>query len=174
MPDVAPRQLCFDRLVGIAGLPEELREREVLLGHHAFTDVQAVHAEVGQLVHDLRASLVGMVEGHAVEMHDIVHHVDADFGSRAKVLAHDVVELLQLLGDHRMAGRIRAGEAPQARERLEHGQGIQPGVGRPSLFDHRALSSRALRAIRMRPGFQNRNRNRSSPVSTSSSPRVPA
>ena len=79
----------------------------------------------------------------------------------------EIVELLQLLRQHRVPGGIRPGQAPQAGEPFQHGQrtarpGWRRGGGGRHRRCHRARISLALSATRTRPGFQNLNRSGSS------------
>ena len=79
-------------------------------------------------------------------------------GPRCRCSPHGLVELAQLLANHRMPGRICADQPSQADEPFENGQRVEPGGDCGVSGLHRTLSSRALSATRTSPGFQKRNR----------------
>ena len=102
-------------------------------------------------------------ERDAVEMDLAVDDVDLEHRPAAQVLTDQIVELAQLLRDHRMRRRIGAHQPPQAGEALQHVNRIGRR-GRRGRHRWRARSSRpdhacrALSATRTSAGFQKRNR----------------
>jgi hypothetical protein len=146
---------------------------------NAFMNVDAVDAEIRQLVDDLHIRLFVAAVRHAVEVDIAVHHIDPKRRAQPKVVPDEIPELCQLLGDHRMTGRVGAREPPQTREALQYRQRIEAGCGRggrtrTGCRGHRPLSARALSATRTSPGFQNRNRSRARSPSSRCRPVVPA
>ena len=89
-------------------------------------DVDAVHAEIGQLAEDLRLRLAVLAERDSVEVRGSVDHVEPQaVRRRLDVALHALVQLGELLLDRRMAGRVEAREPSEADESLEEGDRVQ-------------------------------------------------
>ena len=142
--DVARRELRRHAVARSAELPQKLRDREELLELDAAGDVNAVDAERGELFEQL---LIGLPLGagrHAVEKHVAANHVDAKELAVLQVRRGDVADLLQLLSDHRMTGRIGPRQAAERGQPLENGERIERGSRRGRA--HFARTSRAFKA----------------------------
>src|SRR6185503_1743258 len=166
--DVARGELCRHAVARSAELPQELGDREELFELDAASDVNAVHAERGELIEQLLIRLALDTRRHAVEKDVSANHVDAKHLGVLQVRVGDVADLLELLSDHRMAGRIRPRQPAERRQTFEYGQRIEWCSERRRA--HFARTSRAFRATWTRLGFQNLKRSDSSDFSTSDSP----
>ncbi len=156
MHDLPARQLRLHRLARrpLLQLPQEVRHRLQLRRHDARTDVEAVDAEVGELLDELTARLAVVAERHAVEVGLAVDDVDPQRAPVLEVRLHQAVELGQLLRDLRVARRVHAREPAQAGQALQHRQRAR--LGREGVEGHRVASLLAARATRTSGRFQNR------------------
>ncbi len=102
--------------------------------------------------------------GHAVQVRIAADQIDVRFAGVAQRRRECVLHLLQRLFDDRMAGGIEADNLPQARERLQDGDGIGGGVERTRRGAHRAPppAAAAAKPIIMRDGCQMCSRQRAS------------
>src|SRR5258705_8364820 len=115
MPNVVARKLRFYWIVGFAGLPQKRREGAELFGVDSLTNVEAVDPQFRQLANGLcRPSLIVPVERNGIEVDVAANNVDAQLRTELQMLSHDLVELVQLLADHRVSGRISAQQPPEA------------------------------------------------------------
>ncbi len=166
--DVARRELCRDVVARSAVLPQELGDGEELFELDAARDVNAVHAQCSELTEQLLIGLSVGARRHAVEEDVAANHVNPKHFAVLQVGLGDVAHLLQLLSDHRMAGRIGSRQSAERGQTLEYGKRIE--WGRERRCAHFARTSRAFRATCTRLGFQNLKRSDSSDFSTSASP----
>src|SRR5581483_11833311 len=148
--DLMLRELRFERpaLRTFLELPQERRHPPQFLAVDAFLDVDAVDPQVGQLLDDLRVGLLVATEGDAVEEDVAVDDVDPDRRPGLQMLLDRILELADLLRDHRVTGGIRAGQPAKAREPFQDGQRIERGRRRWRWRAHLAINSRAFRAAR--------------------------
>ena len=93
-----------------------MRSRSIRRPH----GLDAVDAEVRQLADGLGVGLLVASERDAVHVDVAVNHVDFEQRTAAQVDPDLIVELLELLRDHRMPDRIGAHQPPEAGEPPEH------------------------------------------------------
>src|SRR4030095_8559374 len=117
-------ELCPPSGARSAELPQELGDREKLVKLDAARDVNAVHAERGELIEQLLIRLALDTRRHAVEKDVSANHVDAKHLAVLQVRVGDVADLLELLSDHRMAGRICPRQPAERRQTFEYVQAI--------------------------------------------------
>ena len=173
--DLLVGELRFDRAGArpLFDLPEKLGHSEQLVAVDAFGDVNAVDAQIGQLLDHLGVRLFVAAERHAIEKNLTMDDVDSDQRSGTQVLPHRLVQLFHLLRDHRVARWVRAGQPAQAGKPLQDGQRVERGRWSGS-GRHRLSSSRAFFATRTIGGFQKRNRSDTKPASAGPRLSIPA
>src|SRR5437667_10672127 len=117
-------ELRFDRAGArtLFDLPEKLGHPEQLVAVDAFGHVNAVDAQIGQLLDHLGVRLFVAAERHAIEKNLTMDDVDSDQRSGTQVLPYRLVPLFHLLRYHRVARSVRSAQPRLAGTPLPWGQ----------------------------------------------------